>query len=323
MCIAFTPDCAFDNSTIVLIKDVYCPNTKCLGKLCLHKNSFSWQKRISMSAMRVCVPGAQYSFWRSNKLLLLIVWPGGLHFWRESKINSRCCWRCVLSWQVLFQQREIRFSWQLCNNSELLLWLWKIWSLVICSQISFIHFQTILKLHDFLSPQRRYWVVLDFGPDSVTLTVKDLVQEMTKRSQEILLAAWSLLLSQTQQFLNNHLARVPVTPNQQGTHEMSDEVLSSVGAQDMDTSGYQVSADLDDVEFYWQNEQLEIDTVFRPGIDSPFSPTAFEDLEMGDSAENPILLDDEVNKEKTSMIPCIAEKLSIWNKDRKCSWLCL
>ena len=72
---------------------------------------------------------------------------------------------------------------------------------------------------------------------------------MTKSSQEIPIAAWSLLLSQRQQFLNNHLARVTVTPNQQGTQEMSNEVLSSVGAQVMDTSGYQVSADLDDAEF--------------------------------------------------------------------------
>ena len=39
--------------------------------------------------------------------------------------------------------------------------------------------------------------------------------------------------------LNNHLARVPVTPNQQGTHEIKEEVFSSVGAQDMDTNGYQ------------------------------------------------------------------------------------
>ena len=67
------------------------------------------------------------------------------------------------------------------------------------------------------------------------------------------LADWSLLLSQRQQFLNNHLARVPVTPNQQGSHEKGDEVLSSVSAQDgLDASGYQVSvaADPDDVEFY-------------------------------------------------------------------------
>ena len=40
MCSAFTPDCGYDNSTIVLIGDVYCSNTKCLGKLCLHKKTF-------------------------------------------------------------------------------------------------------------------------------------------------------------------------------------------------------------------------------------------------------------------------------------------
>ena len=36
---------------------------------------------------------------------------------------------------------------------------------------------------------------LDFGLESVTLTVKDLVQEMTESSEENRLAAWSLLLS--------------------------------------------------------------------------------------------------------------------------------
>ena len=40
MCSAFTPDCGYDKSTIILIGDVYCPNTKCLGKLCLHKKTF-------------------------------------------------------------------------------------------------------------------------------------------------------------------------------------------------------------------------------------------------------------------------------------------
>ena len=128
---------------------------------------------------------------------------------------------------------------------------------------------------------------------------------MTESSPEIPLAAWSLLLSQNQQFLNNHLARVPATPNHQGTHEMRDEVLSSVGAQEMNTSGYQVpSADLDDVEFYWENDQLDVHAVFRPGIDNPFSPTAFDDLEMGGgSAENPIRLKEEEDKENTSPPP--------------------
>ena len=55
---------------------------------------------------------------------------------------------------------------------------------------------------------------LDFGPDFVTIAVIDLVQNITISSQEIPLAAWQLLLSQRQDFLNNHLARVPITPNQ-------------------------------------------------------------------------------------------------------------
>ena len=81
---------------------------------------------------------------------------------------------------------------------------------------------------------------------------------------------------------------------------MRDEVLSSVGAQEgLDTNGYQVSADLDDVEFYWENDQLDVDAVFRPGIDTPFSPTAFDDLGMRGSAENPILLDEEEDKENS------------------------
>ena len=142
---------------------------------------------------------------------------------------------------------------------------------------------------------------LDFGPDSVTIAVNDLVQNVTISSQEIPLAAWQLLLSQRQDFLNNHLARVPITPNQEGTMEMRDEVLSSVGAQDLDTSSYQVS-DLEDIEFNWEDSQL--DSVFRPGIDTPFSPTVFDDLLMGDgSVENPIVLDEEEDKENAPRTP--------------------
>ena len=33
-------NCAYDNSTTILNEDVYWPNTKCLGKLCLHKKTF-------------------------------------------------------------------------------------------------------------------------------------------------------------------------------------------------------------------------------------------------------------------------------------------
>ena len=33
-------DCAYDNSIIIIIGDVFCPNKKCSGKLCLHKKTF-------------------------------------------------------------------------------------------------------------------------------------------------------------------------------------------------------------------------------------------------------------------------------------------
>ena len=78
--------------------------------------------------------------------------------------------------------------------------------------------------------------------------------------------------------------------------EMRDEVLSSVGAQDLDTSSYQVS-DFGDIEFNWENSQLELDAVFRPGIDTPFSPTIFDELSMEGPVDNPIVLDEEEDKE--------------------------
>ena len=79
---------------------------------------------------------------------------------------------------------------------------------------------------------------LDFGPDSVTIAVNDLDQKITISSQEIPLAACQLLLSPRQEFINNHLPRVPITQNQEGTMEMKDEGLSSVGAQDLHASSY-------------------------------------------------------------------------------------
>ena len=78
---------------------------------------------------------------------------------------------------------------------------------------------------------------------------------------------------------------------------MTEEVLSSVGAQDLDTSSYQVS-DLEDIEFNWKNSQLDMDRVFGPGIDTLFSPTTFDDFSMGiGSVENPIVLDVVEDKE--------------------------
>ena len=148
--------------------------------------------------------------------------------------------------------------------------------------------------------------IFDFGSDSVTTAVNDLDQNLTISSQEIPLAAWHLLLSRRQDFFDNHLPRVPTTQNQEGTMEMSDERLSSVGAQDLDTSSYQVS-DLEDIEFNWENSQLDMDAVFRPGIDTPFAPSTFDDLSMEGSVEKPIVLDEEEDKENAAPPPSIPE----------------
>ena len=91
---------------------------------------------INACKARLCVRCAIF-FWRSNIFLFLVAWSRGLHLRRDFKINSRCYWRCVLSRQVLFQQREMRNFWRLCNNSDIHSWFWKVWSLVVCSQSCF------------------------------------------------------------------------------------------------------------------------------------------------------------------------------------------
>ena len=95
---------------------------------------------------------------------------------------------------------------------------------------------------------------------------------MTKCSQGFPLATWSLVLSQRQEILNNHLAQDPITPNQEGTIGMRDEVLSN--AQDIETSRHQMS-DLEDIEFQWEHPDLSMDAVFRPVIDTLFYPFNF------------------------------------------------
>ena len=107
---------------------------------------------------------------------------------------------------------------------------------------------------------------LDFGPDSVTLIVIYLVQKLTIKSQKKPLAAWSLMFSGTQDVLNNNLAPVSITPDQQRTMGMGNDVFSSVGAQDVDA--YQVS-DLEDIEFQWEDPDLNMDALLRPNIDTP------------------------------------------------------
>ena len=149
---------------------------------------------------------------------------------------------------------------------------------------------------------------LDFAPDSVTIAVIDLVQNITISSQEIPLAAWQLLFSQKQDFWDKNRPRVPITQNQEGTMEMIDEVLSIVGAQDLDTSSYQVTY-LKDIEFNWENSQMAMDAVVRPSIDTLFSQTTIDNLSMEGSVENPLVLDEEEDKENAPPPPSTTESV--------------
>ena len=55
---------------------------------------------------------------------------------------------------------------------------------------------------------------LDNSPDSVTIIVKDIVQDLTISSLKLRIAAFNSLINQRQHFLDKHLARFPITPNQ-------------------------------------------------------------------------------------------------------------
>ena len=90
----------------------------------------------------------------------------------------------------------------------------------------------------------------------------------------------------------------------------------------MNTSGYQVS-NLDDIEFYWENDELDVDAVFRPGIDTPFSFATFNNFEMVSMTENQLLLDEEEGKENSPPTTqaserttrCVDAKSLLWNKN--------
>ena len=76
---------------------------------------------------------------------------------------------------------------------------------------------------------------------------------------------------------------------------MQDEVRAIVG--DEDVSGDFVPSDLDNVQFHWENPNIDMDAVYRPGIDTPFPPSLFENFNVAGSADYPIEIDDEQEKE--------------------------
>ena len=123
---------------------------------------------------------------------------------------------------------------------------------------------------------------LELSTESARITATDLVQNIVTSFLDIPIPVFNSLISQRQAFLWWSL--IPADENVR--HE--EEVLSTVGILDSNS----VPADLQEIQL----EDMDIDEVaFRPGIDTPFSPTSTFDG-FG-SAENPIVLNDEDDKE--------------------------
>ena len=133
----------------------------------------------------------------------------------------------------------------------------------------------------FAVTNRRIQWSLDFGPDSVVLIVKDFVQGMTINSQDFHPLLWNLLLSQSPEFWDIHLTQILIFPNQEGTFETRKEVFASAGDQVTDMRGYELS-DFKHTESFSESSLVEFDAIFGPGIDIPFSSTAFKYLEMAE-----------------------------------------
>ena len=91
---------------------------------------------------------------------------------------------------------------------------------------------------------------------------------------------------------------------------MREEVLSSAGAQDTDTSGYELTY-LKDIEFNWGDPAKDMDSVCRPGINIPLSPSIFDEFQMGSTTANTIIVDDEEDREKSAATAKHYQSLSV------------
>ena len=136
-----------------------------------------------------------------------------LHFWRNFSANQNQAHLNLnqkRTNQVQIWNKRIRFllADHLSNifNFQIILFNFTLRS--TATQLTF----NLKKIMIFSVSNDGIQWTLDFGPYSVSIAVIDLDLNITISSQEIPLAAWQLLLSQRQDFLNNHLARVPITP---------------------------------------------------------------------------------------------------------------
>ena len=288
-----------DQNVVQLIGDVICPNNKCRGENCVNSTSFEEINKsiYQCKQCKACSHVLNFAFEDQKPCLTLF----GLTYCFRKKTKSDYQ-KEKLSPLMRQYIRQSKFSTTNAEEANIKLvpkkrryyhiWINRITLLLVVllqHKFTFLFiFKTFLKLTtrsvtintmQFTVYNNGTQWILDFGTDSVVLSVKDVDENLTISSLDFPLAAWSLMLSQRQEFLDNHLPRVPITPNQQGTFEMREEVLSSDGAQDTDSRGYELS-DLEDIQFSWKDLAVDMDSVYRPRIDTPLSTSIFDVFQM-------------------------------------------
>ena len=93
---------------------------------------------------------------------------------------------------------------------------------------------------------------------------------MTSKFARISYVSREFVVVSKKHSFNNHLTLFLSNRKSQGSTEMQDETLASVGTQERSTHGCHVF-DLDDTEFRWENPDLNTDAVFQRSIDTPYS----------------------------------------------------
>ena len=341
-----------DQSIVQLIGDVICPNKKCRGEKCVYLTSFEEINKgtYRYGQCKACSYVLNTPFKDQKPFVTLFGWT--YCFRKKTKSDYQKEKLSLLMRQYIRQSKisatkaeEVNIEPVPKNQRYYLIWnnrVTLLFSVFLQRKFTFLFtFETFLRLTTrsltintmqfTVSSNETRWF-LDLGPGSVVLSVKDLDENLTISSLEFPLASWFLLLSQRQEFLDNHLPRVPITPNQQGTFELREEVFSSVGAQDTDTRGHELS-DLEDIEFSWEDPALGMDSVYRPGFDTLFSPSILDNFQIRSTAANPIIVGDEEDKENSAPTTTtpeserpiehlqITEKSSIRDSSGKCASL--
>ena len=107
--------------------------------------------------------------------------------------------------------------------------------------------------------------------------------------------------------MDDHLAKVPMTENQQGRLEDRDKLFSSVGAENMDTNGCQLF-DLGGIEFHLEDLEINMDRFIRPGTKNLFPNSTSNKFEISFVFENPIQIDAEEKQRNSSLFFSVLER---------------